>query len=68
MNPEKKFNLFLALVAIFFSIFFVILIVGTIAPGETVFAGAPWYVWAEIIDVLGFIISMFVAFGIVVRK
>jgi uncharacterized membrane protein len=68
MNPEKKFNLLLALVAVFFSIFFVILIVGAIVPGEYVFAGAPWYVWAAIGDILAFIISVFVSFGIVEQK
>jgi hypothetical protein len=68
MKPEKKFNLLLTLVAIFFSIFFVILIAGAIVPCGTVFAGAPWYVWAAIGDILAFIISAAVAFGIVVRK
>jgi hypothetical protein len=68
MKPEKKFNLLLSLVAVFFSIFLVILIVGAVAPSSTVFAGAPWYVWAAIGDILAFIISVFVSFGIVEQK
>ena len=68
MNPEKKFNLLLTLVAIFFSIFFVILIAGAIVPCGTVLAGAPWYVWAAIGDILAFIISVTIAFVIVVQK
>lgn len=68
MKPEKKFNLLLTLVAIFFSIFFVILIAGAIVPCETVLAGAPWYVWAAIGDILAFIISVTIAFVIVVQK
>lgn len=68
MNPEKKFNLLLTLVAIFFSIFFVILIAGAIVPYGTVLAGAPWYVWAAIGDILAFIISVTIAFVIVVQK
>jgi hypothetical protein len=68
MNPEKKFNLLVVLAAVFLSIFFAILIFGAIIPGEYVFAGAPWYVWAAIGDILAFIISVFVSFGIVEQK
>jgi hypothetical protein len=68
MKPEKKFNLLAVLAAVFLSIFFAILIVGAIIPGDCVFVGAPWYIWAVIVDILAFIISVSVAFGIVVRK
>jgi uncharacterized membrane protein len=68
MNPEKKFNLLVVLAAVFLSIFFAILIFGAIIPGEYVFAGAPWYVWAAIGDILAFIISVCIAFGIILQK
>ena len=68
MKPEKKFDLLVTLSAVFFSIFFVILIIGAIIPGEEAPTGAPWYVWAAVGDILAFIVSVGVAFGVVARR